>query len=54
MGNRVAGAPGRTEIAHSRIFRPAAGPAILSAELTYGLERIRTFIAQVDSIYDLK
>jgi glycyl-tRNA synthetase alpha chain len=26
----------------------------ISAELTYGLERIGTFIAQVDSIYDLK
>jgi glycyl-tRNA synthetase alpha chain len=26
----------------------------ISAEITYGLERIGTFIAQVDSIYDLK
>jgi glycyl-tRNA synthetase alpha chain len=44
------------EITQFTYFQQAGGLDLepVSAELTYGLERIGTFIAQVDSIYDLK
>jgi glycyl-tRNA synthetase alpha chain len=44
------------EITQFTYFQQAGGLDLdpISAELTYGLERIGTFIAQVDSIYDLK
>lgn len=43
------------EITQFTYFQQAGGLDLdpVSAELTYGLERIGTFIAQVDSIYDL-
>jgi len=43
------------EITQFTYFQQAGGQdlAPVSAEITYGLERIATFIAQVDSIYDL-
>ena len=44
------------EITQFTYFQQAGGLDLdpISAEITYGLERIGTFIAQVDSIYDLK
>ena len=44
------------EITQFTYFQQAGGIDLepVSAELTYGLERIGTFIAQVDSIYDLR
>jgi glycyl-tRNA synthetase alpha chain len=44
------------EITQFTYFQQAGGLdlEIVSAEITYGLERIGTFIAQVDSIYDLE
>jgi len=44
------------EITQFTYFQQAGGINLdpISAEITYGLERIATFIAQVDSIYDLK
>jgi glycyl-tRNA synthetase alpha chain len=44
------------EITQFTYFQQAGGLDLkpISAEITYGLERIATFIAQVDSIYDLK
>lgn len=43
------------EITQFTYFQQAGGLDLepISAEITYGLERIGTFIAQVDSIYDL-
>ena len=43
------------EITQFTYFQQAGGLELgpTSAEITYGLERIATFIAQVDSIYDL-
>jgi len=43
------------EITQFTYFQQAGGLELdpISAEITYGLERIGTFIAQVDSIYDL-
>jgi glycyl-tRNA synthetase alpha chain len=43
------------EITQFTYFQQAGGLDLdpVSAEITYGLERIGTFIAQVDSIYDL-
>jgi len=43
------------EITQFTYFQQAGGIDLdpVSAEITYGLERIATFIAQVDSIYDL-
>jgi glycyl-tRNA synthetase alpha chain len=44
------------EITQFTYFQQAGGLDLepISAEITYGLERIATFIAGVDSIYDLK
>jgi glycyl-tRNA synthetase alpha chain len=44
------------EITQFTYFQQAGGIDLepISAEITYGLERIGTFIAQVDSIYDLQ
>ncbi len=44
------------EITQFTYFQQAGGLDLdpISAEITYGLERIGTFIAQVDSIYDLR
>jgi len=44
------------EITQFTYFQQAGGLDLepISAEITYGLERIGTFIAQVDSIYELK
>jgi len=44
------------EITQFTYFQQAGGLDLdpISAEITYGLERIGTFIAQVDSIYDLQ
>jgi glycyl-tRNA synthetase alpha chain len=44
------------EITKFTYFQQACGLDLepISAEITYGLERIGTFIAQVDSIYDLQ
>jgi len=44
------------EITQFTYFQQAGGIDLdpISAEITYGLERIGTFIAQVDSIYDLE
>jgi glycyl-tRNA synthetase alpha chain len=44
------------EITQFTYFQQAGGLDLdsVSAEITYGLERIGTFIAQVDSIYDLE
>ncbi len=44
------------EITQFTYFQQAGGLDLkpICAEITYGLERIGTFIAQVDSIYDLK
>ena len=44
------------EITQFTYFQQAGGMDLdpVSAEITYGLERIGTFIAEVDSIYDLK
>ncbi len=44
------------EITQFTYFQQAGGMDLdpISAEITYGLERIATFIADVDSIYDLK
>ena len=44
------------EITQFTYFQQAGGIDLdpVSAEITYGLERIGTFIAEVDSIYDLK
>jgi len=44
------------EITQFTYFQQAGGLDLdpISAELTYGLERIGTFIAQVDSIYELE
>jgi glycyl-tRNA synthetase alpha chain len=44
------------EITQFTYFQQAGGLELehISAEITYGLERIGTFIAQVDSIYDLQ
>jgi len=44
------------EITQFTYFQQAGGLDLdpVSAEITYGLERIGTFIAQVDSVYDLK
>jgi glycyl-tRNA synthetase alpha chain len=44
------------EIARFTYFQQAGGIDLepISAEIIYGLERIGTFIAQVDSIYDLQ
>jgi len=44
------------EITQFTYFQQAGGLDLdpVSAEITYGLERISTFIAEVDSIYDLK
>jgi glycyl-tRNA synthetase alpha chain len=43
------------EITQFTYFQQAGGLdlEVVSAEITYGLERIGTFIAEVDSIYDL-
>lgn len=44
------------EITQFTYFQQAGGMDLepISAEITYGLERIGTFIAEVDSIYDLE
>jgi glycyl-tRNA synthetase alpha chain len=44
------------EITQFTYFQQSGGIDLypISAEITYGLERIGTYIAQVDSIYDLK
>ncbi len=44
------------EITQFTYFQQSGGLDLdpISADITYGLERIGTFIAQVDSIYDLK
>lgn len=44
------------EITQFTYFQQSGGMDLdpISAEITYGLERIGTFIAEVDSIYDLK
>src|SRR5512136_3244450 len=44
------------EITQFTYFQQSGGVDLdpISAEITYGLERIATFIAQVDSIYDLQ
>lgn len=44
------------EITQFTYFQQSGGMDLspISAEITYGLERIGTYIAQVDSIYDLK
>ncbi len=44
------------EVTQFTYFQQAGGLDLepVSAEITYGLERIGTFIAEVDSIYDLK
>jgi len=56
VGNRLAGAARRPRDHTVTYFQQAGGIDLfpVSAEITYGLERIATFIAGVDSIYDLE